>query len=56
MEELPTLGSEFSEHLLLFRKAAGEESLHPDVFGAKLAAQVRWVLIGPKMAGSLPEV
>ncbi len=56
MEELPTLGREFSKHLLLFRKAAGEESQHPDVFRTKFAAQVRWVLIGPKTTDSLPEV
>ena len=56
MEELPTLGSEFSEQLLLFHKAACEESNHPNVFGAKFAAQVRWMLIGPKVADSLPEV
>ena len=56
MEELPTLGSEFSEQLLLFRKATGEESNHPNVFGAKFAAQVRWMLIGRKVADSLPEV
>ena len=56
MEELPKLGSELSKHLLLFRKAAGEESQHPDVFRTKFAAQVRWMLIGPKVADSLPEV
>ena len=53
MEELPTLGSEFSEQLLLFHKAACEESNHPNVFGAKFAAQIRWML---KVADSLPEV
>ena len=56
MEELPTLGSEFSEQLLLFHKATCKESNHPNVFGAKFAAQVRWMLIGPKVADSLPEV